>query len=93
MTRDVDRPLRIGRELKAGTVWTNTWAAVHDQFEEGGFKQSGVGRLKGIRGLEEFSKSNILSSWRRRSERSHRRLGPMSTEMEPAEVTLLTSHL
>ncbi len=59
-TRDVDRPLRIGRELKAGTIWTNTWAVVHDQFEEGGFKQSGVGRLNGIRGLEEFQQIKHL---------------------------------
>ncbi|WP_324189316.1 aldehyde dehydrogenase family protein [Nocardia otitidiscaviarum] len=53
-TRDVDRPLRVGRELEAGTVWTNTWAVVVDQFEEGGFKQSGMGRLNGLRGLGEF---------------------------------------
>jgi acyl-CoA reductase-like NAD-dependent aldehyde dehydrogenase len=53
-TRDVDRPLRVGREIDAGTVWTNAWAIVHDQMEEGGFKQSGVGRLNGVRGLEEF---------------------------------------
>ncbi|MFD8575611.1 aldehyde dehydrogenase family protein [Streptomyces sp. CH8.1] len=56
-TRDVDRPLRVGRELEAGTVWTNTWAIVHDMFEEGGFKQSGVGRLNGVRGLEEFQET------------------------------------
>ncbi|MGW7417354.1 aldehyde dehydrogenase family protein [Streptomyces sp. NPDC054863] len=56
-TRDVDRPLRIQREIKAGTVWTNTWAVVHDMFEEGGFKQSGMGRLNGVRGLEEFQET------------------------------------
>ncbi|WP_369372706.1 aldehyde dehydrogenase family protein [Streptomyces sp. cg36] len=56
-TRDVDRPLRVGREIDAGTVWTNTWAIVHDMFEEGGFKQSGVGRLNGVRGLEEFQET------------------------------------
>ncbi|MFI5758903.1 aldehyde dehydrogenase family protein [Streptomyces sp. NPDC051569] len=53
-TRDVDRPLRVGRELEAGTVWANTWAVIVDQMEEGGFKQSGVGRLNGLRALEEF---------------------------------------
>ncbi|RJQ82798.1 aldehyde dehydrogenase family protein [Pseudonocardiaceae bacterium YIM PH 21723] len=56
-TRDVARPLRVGRELEAGTVWTNTWAIVVDQFEEGGFKQSGMGRLNGLRGLEEFQET------------------------------------
>ncbi|WP_328907521.1 aldehyde dehydrogenase family protein [Streptomyces sp. NBC_00234] len=53
-SRDADRPLRVGRELDAGTVWANTWAVVVDQMEEGGFKQSGVGRLNGERALEEF---------------------------------------
>jgi len=53
-SRDVDRPRRVGRQLRAGTVWTNTWAVVVDQFEEGGFGQSGLGRLNGFRGLEEF---------------------------------------
>ncbi|MBL1079935.1 aldehyde dehydrogenase family protein [Nocardia sp. 2] len=53
-TRDVDLPLRVGRQLDAGTVWTNTWAVVNDQFPEGGFKQSGIGRLNGTRALEEF---------------------------------------
>ena len=53
-SRDIDRPRRVARQLKAGTVWTNTWALVVDQFEEGGFKQSGIGRLNGLRGLEEF---------------------------------------
>jgi acyl-CoA reductase-like NAD-dependent aldehyde dehydrogenase len=59
-TRDVDRPMRVGRELDVGTVWTNTWAAVVDQFEEGGFKQSGVGRLNGLRSIEEFLETKTL---------------------------------
>ncbi|WP_067824260.1 aldehyde dehydrogenase family protein [Nocardia inohanensis] len=59
-TRDVDLPLRVGRELQAGTVWTNTWAVVVDQFEEGGFKQSGMGRLNGLRGLAEFQEIKHL---------------------------------
>ncbi|MFJ3958936.1 aldehyde dehydrogenase family protein [Arthrobacter sp. NPDC090010] len=53
-TRDVDRPLRVARRIDAGTVWTNTWGQVNDQFEEGGFKSSGIGRLNGKRALEEF---------------------------------------
>lgn len=50
----MDRPIRLGRQLKAGTVWTNNWAVVVDQFEEGGFGQSGFGRLNGVTGLAEF---------------------------------------
>jgi betaine-aldehyde dehydrogenase len=53
-SRDVDRPLRVARALQAGTVWINDWANIHDEFEEGGFKQSGRGRLRGKAGLDDF---------------------------------------
>lgn len=53
-SRDVDRPLRVARALQAGTVWINDWASLHDEFEEGGFKQSGPGRLRGQAGLDDF---------------------------------------
>ena len=53
-SRDVDRPLRVARALQAGTVWINDWANIHDAFEEGGFKQSGRGRLRGPAGLDDF---------------------------------------
>jgi len=53
-SRDPDRPLRLARDLQVGTVWINDWAAIHDEFEEGGFKQSGVGRLNGLASLHDF---------------------------------------
>ncbi|MGE5801861.1 MAG: aldehyde dehydrogenase family protein, partial [Gemmatimonadota bacterium] len=53
-SRDVDRPLRIGRELQVGTVWVNDWVMMRDEFEEGGYKQSGRGRLRGLAGLDDF---------------------------------------
>ena len=40
-------------------VWTGTWAVVHDQFQEGGSNQYGMGRLNGVRGLEESRRSSI----------------------------------
>jgi len=46
-TNDLNISRRVSRELQAGTVWTNTWAAINDGFAEGGFKQSGAGRLRG----------------------------------------------
>ncbi|MFI9383446.1 aldehyde dehydrogenase family protein [Kutzneria sp. NPDC052558] len=59
-SRDVDRPLRVARRIDAGTVWTNTWGLVNDQFEEGGFKHSGTGRLNGLRALAEFQEIKHL---------------------------------
>ena len=51
---DVDRPLRIARQIDAGTVWINNWAQIYDESEEGGFKQSGTGRLNGASAIEDF---------------------------------------
>jgi betaine-aldehyde dehydrogenase len=51
---DVDLPLRVVRELDAGTVWINDWAQINDEFEEGGFKMSGPRRLNGEAALWDF---------------------------------------
>ena len=53
-TRDVDRPMRIARERQVGTVWVNDWAMMRDEFEEGGYKQSRRGRLRGLAALDDF---------------------------------------
>lgn len=53
-SRDVDRPMRIARQMEAGTVWINNWAIVYDESEEGGYKQSGLGRLNGASAIEDF---------------------------------------
>ena len=53
-SQDVDRPLRIARQIEAGTVWINNWAVVYDETEEGGYKQSGLGRLNGVSALDDF---------------------------------------
>ncbi|MBV2205681.1 MAG: aldehyde dehydrogenase family protein [Pseudomonas sp.] len=54
-SRDVDRPWRVGQAIEAGTVWINEWAVIHDECEEGGYKQSGLGRLNGLAALDTFS--------------------------------------
>jgi acyl-CoA reductase-like NAD-dependent aldehyde dehydrogenase len=59
-SRDVDRPLRIAREIQAGTVWINDWAVMRDEFEEGGYKQSGRGRLRGLAALDDFVESKHI---------------------------------
>ena len=40
--------------LESGSVWVNDWAKLHDQFEEGGFKASGVGRMRGFAVIDDF---------------------------------------
>jgi betaine-aldehyde dehydrogenase len=56
-TADRSRAHRVAQGLKAGTVWTNTWGVFDDMFPEGGYKQSGVGRARGPKALEEFQES------------------------------------
>lgn len=51
---DVDLPLQVSRRLNAGTVWINNWAKINDEFEEGGFKMSGLGRLNGLAAMHDF---------------------------------------
>jgi betaine-aldehyde dehydrogenase len=53
-SENVDRPMRIARQLEAGTVWINNWAVVYDETEEGGYKQSGLGRLNGMASIDDF---------------------------------------
>lgn len=53
-SRDIDRPIRVSRNLDCGTVWVNDWAVVYDECEEGGYKQSGLGRLNGMAALDDF---------------------------------------
>jgi acyl-CoA reductase-like NAD-dependent aldehyde dehydrogenase len=61
-TRDIDRARRVSRQINAGTVWTNTWLAINNGFEEGGYKRSGIGRLRGARGLADSSRSRPTST-------------------------------
>jgi acyl-CoA reductase-like NAD-dependent aldehyde dehydrogenase len=44
----------LRRDLRPGRYWTNMWGIVDEPFEEGGFKQSGIGRARGRRAVEEF---------------------------------------
>lgn len=51
---DVDLPLRVALRLQCGTVWINDWAVLYNQSEEGGFKSSGQGRMRGLAVMDDF---------------------------------------
>ena len=53
-TRDGARAQRIARSIKAGTVWINSHNRLFAEAETGGYKQSGIGRLHGMMGLDVF---------------------------------------
>jgi betaine-aldehyde dehydrogenase len=50
----------VRREIQAGTIWTNTWAAINDGFAEGGYRQSGIGRLRGPLAITEFQEARTV---------------------------------
>lgn len=51
---DSDRARRIGRELRAGSIWFNTEQLVLPETGWGGFKRSGIGRELGPWGLASY---------------------------------------
>ncbi|EBA06814.1 aldehyde dehydrogenase family protein [Sagittula stellata] len=53
-TRDLERAMRLSRAIRAGTVWLNCHSRLFPEGETGGFGQSGLGRLHGVEGLNEF---------------------------------------
>ena len=53
-TSDIGRALRMSKELKAGTVWVNTYRAISYMMPFGGMKYSGLGRENGIEAVREF---------------------------------------
>jgi betaine-aldehyde dehydrogenase len=59
-TSSMNTSRRVSREIQAGTIWTNTWAAINDGFAEGGYKQSGIGRLRGPLAITEFQEAKTV---------------------------------
>jgi betaine-aldehyde dehydrogenase len=59
-TSSINISRRVSREIHAGTIWTNTWAAINDGFAEGGYKQSGIGRLRGPLAITEFQEAKTV---------------------------------
>jgi betaine-aldehyde dehydrogenase len=60
-TQNLDRAWRIGRAIRAGTIWVNTYHHFYDEVEVGGFKRSGIGRQQGLEGLYEFTETKHLN--------------------------------
>jgi acyl-CoA reductase-like NAD-dependent aldehyde dehydrogenase len=54
-TESFKRAWRIGRALEAGSVWINTYKQSITTTPFGGFKDSGIGREKGIDGLRLYA--------------------------------------
>jgi betaine-aldehyde dehydrogenase len=53
-TRDLNRAMRVSRAIRSGTVWLNSHTRLFAEGETGGYGQSGLGRLHGVEGLNDF---------------------------------------
>ncbi|KAG6545482.1 hypothetical protein Mapa_013084 [Marchantia paleacea] len=54
-SKNVDEINTLSRGLRAGTVWVNTYDIFDATIPFGGYKQSGIGREKGIYALENYT--------------------------------------
>jgi aldehyde dehydrogenase (NAD+) len=54
-TRDVKKAHNVSRQLRAGTVWINTYGLMDASLPFGGYKQSGFGRELGLHALEHYT--------------------------------------
>jgi len=59
-TADYQRALRVAQRLECGTVWINTYKQLSISTPFGGFKESGLGREKGIGGLRLYQQAKSL---------------------------------
>ncbi len=56
-TSDLNRTMRISKEVEAGIVWVNTWLNRDLRTPFGGMKDSGVGREGGFEALRFFTEA------------------------------------
>jgi aldehyde dehydrogenase (NAD+) len=60
-TRDIQLAHRVASEIKAGSVWINTYNGFDSASPFGGYKQSGFGRDLGAYALDQYT--NVKSVW------------------------------
>ncbi|MFX0537177.1 aldehyde dehydrogenase family protein [Ornithinimicrobium sp. Y1847] len=59
-TSSVDRAHRVARQIRAGTVWVNSYKTINVMAPFGGFGDSGFGRSSGLDGLLEYSQAKAV---------------------------------
>lgn len=59
-TRDVSRAHRVANQLRAGTVWINTFRKIDPAMPFGGYKRSGIGRDSGTSSLDEYLETKAI---------------------------------
>jgi len=64
-TNDLNRTMRLSKQLESGIVWVNTWLNRDLRTPFGGMKDSGVGREGGFEALKFFTETkNVCISYK-----------------------------
>jgi betaine-aldehyde dehydrogenase len=59
-SRDVDTAIAVGRAVRAGTVWINTFMDGTPELPFGGYHQSGVGRELGRNAVKDYTEEKTF---------------------------------
>jgi len=59
-TKDVKKAHNVSRQLKAGTVWINTYGLLNAALPFGGYKSSGFGRELGMHAIEHYTELKMV---------------------------------
>ncbi|WP_243158127.1 aldehyde dehydrogenase family protein [Aminipila terrae] len=54
-TKDIEKALRVCKSVKSGILWVNTYLEAGSSLPVTPYKQSGIGVVGGVQGLEEFT--------------------------------------
>ncbi|HEU4616778.1 MAG TPA: aldehyde dehydrogenase family protein [Gammaproteobacteria bacterium] len=60
-TKDLARAQRAAAALRSGSVWINAHMRFAPEAETGGYRESGLGRLHGVEGLEAFLQTKAVT--------------------------------
>jgi betaine-aldehyde dehydrogenase len=59
-SRDLDTAIGVGRGVRAGTVWVNTFMDGAPELPFGGYRQSGLGRELGRNAVKDYTEEKTL---------------------------------
>jgi betaine-aldehyde dehydrogenase len=60
-SRDLARAQRVAFAIRSGSVWINAHMRLFAEIETGGYRESGIGRLHGVEGLEAFLQTKAVT--------------------------------
>jgi betaine-aldehyde dehydrogenase len=59
-SRDVDTAINVGRGVRAGTIWVNTFMDGTPELPFGGYRQSGIGRELGRNAVKDYTEEKTF---------------------------------